>query len=134
MSGSTAKDNARWVELNAQTYHTRFYEACHKGAKSIEEILHRAIANGRLSSADVFDRDYQPIPDTDPQEYTTRFDAYTDEVVPGFQEPLLAETEGAFFAELVDENGYSPTHNTQYCQPLTGDYETDLANNRTKRI
>ena len=32
------------------------------------------------------------------------------------------------------DNGYFPTHNRKFSQALTGDYEKDLANNRTKRI
>ena len=38
------------------------------------------------------------------------------------------------FAVLVDRNGYLPTHNTKFTQPLTGDVKTDLVGNRTKRI
>ncbi len=38
------------------------------------------------------------------------------------------------FAGAVDINGYFPTHNTRYSQPLTGDIEIDTVNNRTKRI
>jgi methyl-accepting chemotaxis protein len=35
---------------------------------------------------------------------------------------------------LVDRNGYLPTHNLRYSQPLTGNLANDLVNNRTKRI
>ena len=38
------------------------------------------------------------------------------------------------FAGAVDNNGYFPTHNNRYSQPLSGDYNKDLVNNRTKRI
>jgi len=38
------------------------------------------------------------------------------------------------YAGAVDNNGYFPTHNKKFSQPLTGDYDTDLVNNRTKRI
>ena len=38
------------------------------------------------------------------------------------------------FAVLVDRNGYLPTHNSKYCQPLTGDREKDMLGNRTKRL
>ena len=38
------------------------------------------------------------------------------------------------YAGAVDNNGYFPTHNRKFSQPLTGDYDRDLANNRTKRI
>ena len=43
-------------------------------------------------------------------------------------EPQLA------YAGAVDSNGYFPTHNRKFSQPLTGNYERDLVNNRTKRI
>ncbi len=38
------------------------------------------------------------------------------------------------YAVLSDRNGYVPTHNTKYSQPLTGDAEKDKLGNRTKRI
>jgi hypothetical protein len=38
------------------------------------------------------------------------------------------------FAVLVDINGYLPTHNTRYTNPLTGDPEKDRIGNRTKRL
>ncbi|MCU7931485.1 MAG: hypothetical protein KZQ90_11845 [Candidatus Thiodiazotropha sp. (ex Codakia rugifera)] len=34
----------------------------------------------------------------------------------------------------MDNNGYFPTHNKRFSKQLTGNYETDLAGNRTKRI
>ena len=34
----------------------------------------------------------------------------------------------------MDINGYLPTHNTRYQQPITGDVQKDLVGNRTKRI
>jgi methyl-accepting chemotaxis protein len=38
------------------------------------------------------------------------------------------------FAGAVDINGYFPTHNKKFSQPLTGNHEKDLASNRTKRV
>jgi len=31
-------------------------------------------------------------------------------------------------------NGYVPTHNNQFCQALTGNYDKDFIGNRTKRL
>ena len=31
-------------------------------------------------------------------------------------------------------NGYFPTHNRKFSKPMTGDYDVDLAQSRTKRI
>ena len=55
-------------------------------------------------------------------------------MLPAIQEPLLEANSFIIYAGAVDKNGYFPTHNKKFSQPLTGNYETDLANNRTKRI
>jgi methyl-accepting chemotaxis protein len=66
--------------------------------------------------------------------YSTDFDGFTDEVLPMIQEPILERHAFIAYAGAVDNNGYFPTHNKRYSQPLTGDYKADLVNNRTKRI
>ena len=38
------------------------------------------------------------------------------------------------YAIACDRRGYVPTHNSRYCQALTGDEKLDMAGNRTKRI
>jgi len=47
---------------------------------------------------------------------------------------VLAALPHLAYAGAVDNNGYFPTHNKKFSQPLTGDYATDIINNRTKRI
>ncbi len=103
-------------------------------AQRIGTVFEEAVSKGRLSMDDLFDRNYQPVPNTDPQKYKTRFDDFTDEVLPPIQEGLLAENSAIAFAATVDENGYLPTHNKKFSQPMTGNYEKDLVNSRTKRI
>jgi hypothetical protein len=58
----------------------------------------------------------------------------TDQKLPKIQEPILASHEDILYVVAQDVNSYLPTYNDALCQPLTGDYETDLANNRTKKI
>ncbi len=102
-------------------------------AREISGVFESAIAKGEITEADLFDHDYQVIPGTNPEKYSTRFDQFTDRVLPMLQEPLL-DQHGILFAGAVDVNGYFPTHNKRYAKALTGDYETDLKSNRTKRI
>lgn len=45
----------------------------------------------------------------------------------------LAEVTGGAYAVAVDTNGYLTAHNTRYSKPMTGDYQTDLVGNRTRR-
>jgi len=104
-----------------------------EGARLMERILVEAIAKGRLTETDLFDENYQPIPNTDPQKFHTKYDRYLDPIIQPLEDEFLKDQQ-VTFAVLVDHNGYLPTHNSKYCQPLTGDREKDLVGNRTKRM
>ena len=88
----------------------------------------------RSSAEALFDRDYQPLEGTNPTKYSTRYDDYADRVLPPIQEPILQQHANLTFAIATDDKGYVPTHNKRFSQPLTGDFEKDLAGNRGKRI
>lgn len=103
-------------------------------AQRIGHLFEQAVADGRISMDDLFDRQHQPVPGTNPPKYKTRFDDFTDMVLPDIQEPIIQDHANVAYAGAVDDCGYFPTHNRRYSKALTGDYETDLANNRTKRI
>ncbi len=99
----------------------------------IEACFENSIKQNLITEADLFDRNYVPIENTNPPKHSTRFDKFTDKVLPEIQEPILKE-DCVLYAGAVDNNGYFPTHNNCFAQPLTGDYDTDFVNNRTKRI
>jgi methyl-accepting chemotaxis protein len=122
------------AESGIETKHDDIRNAAQEAARKIERIFADAIARGEISLQNLFDRAYQPIPNTNPQKFTTRFDAFTDRVLPQIQEALLEGMPQLVYAGAVDNNGYFPTHNRKFSQPLTGNYDFDLANNRTKRI
>ncbi len=103
-------------------------------AKRIGELFEDAVRRGQISERDLFDFNYQPIANTKPQKFSTGFDKFTDQHLPAIQEPILTEFNFIVFAGAVDINGYFPTHNKKFSQPLTGNYEKDLASNRTKRV
>jgi HAMP domain-containing protein len=46
---------------------------------------------------------------------------------------MLESSSDFLYAAGVDFNGYVPTHNSRFMQPLTGDRAKDLSGNRTKR-
>lgn len=97
-------------------------------------LLDQALADGRLTMEQLFDRTYQPIPRTSPQKFTTAFDSFFDREVTPLQEQILAKDNNVFFAICTDDHGYVPTHNRRYSQPLTHDPVIDKLHNRTKRI
>lgn len=122
------------TEFNATTSHDANHAAAEAGAKAVGRLFSEAIASGRISQEALFDRNYTPIKNTNPPKHSTKFDAFTDRVLPELQEQILADMPQLSYAGAVDNNGYFPTHNQKFSRPLTGDYETDLVNNRTKRI
>lgn len=99
------------------------------GAKFEEALL-----SGEISNAALFDNQYKPIPNTNPQKYTTMFDSFTDRVLPLIQEPILQQHNFLIYAGAVDSKGYFPTHNKKFSKPMTGVFENDLLHSRTKRI
>lgn len=109
-------------------------DAAVAAAERIGRLLADAIDAGEISEAALFDFSYTELPGTDPQKHATPFDGLTDRLLPPVQEELLAANEAFVYAIAADCNGYVPTHNERFCQPLTGDYRRDLAGNRTKRV
>ncbi len=114
--------------------HTKMYQSARAAVDKIETLFASAIASGAISRDDLFSDQYKPIPNTKPQKYTSRFDAFTDRVLPALQESFLEKNPKASYAIATDLRGYVPTHNNRFCQALTGDPEKDLVGNRTKRI
>jgi methyl-accepting chemotaxis protein len=122
------------TESEVETAHDAVRAIAEKAAHDIGRLFAAAIAGGKISADALFDRHYKPIPHTAPPKHNSRFDTFTDQVLPAIQEPILKNAPYLSYAGAVDDNGYFPTHNLKYSQPLTGDYAVDLVNNRTKRI
>lgn len=117
-----------------QAFYVELLREAHQAARMIAEILSTQVTNGNLTTEQVFSTDYQLLPDTQPPKYSTPYDKLTDQLFPAVQEPILERYRHVLYAGAVDRNGYFPTHNRIYSQPLTGHYEKDLLHNRTKRI
>ena len=116
------------------TKHETYRKEATNAAAKVSEAFEKIIDSGKLSKADLFDREYKSIPNTSPEKFKTQYDELADQVLPAIQEPIVEKYENLLYAVAVDENGYLPTHNKRYSHPLTGDYDTDLNNSRTKRI
>lgn len=129
----TERISERLSEISLSPYHQKVYQLARDAAQAIGQRFAEDIEKGVITQSALFDRNYQPIPGTYPQKYSTSFDDYTDKVLPSIQEPVLQHP-GVVFAISATPEGYIGTHNLQYSQPLTGDKEKDYLNNRTKRI
>lgn len=96
--------------------------------------IESAVADRSLTMEALFDRNYVPIANTNPQKFTTRFDSFFDRAISSIQEQIISKDNKVLYAICIDNNGYNPCHNLRYTKPLTGNPEIDKNNNRTKRI
>ena len=133
MEGQAETISERLAEVGLDDYHQRIYDLAREGAGRIAAQFEADVQQNRISLDDLFDRSYTPIPNTRPSKYHTRFDGYTDQVLPTIQEALLPRHEGLVFAIACTPQGYVPTHNKAFSQALTGDEQVDAVQNRTKR-
>jgi len=109
-------------------------EIVKRTAQAISQILDKAVDSGRIRIEDLFDDKYQPIANTKPQKFKTRFDDFADQTLTSVQEQLLEQNKWIVYGITCDRKGYVPTHNRKFSQPLTGDEKVDFVNNRTKRM
>ncbi len=100
---------------------TTMIEVTRQGAAQLQAIFEDAVAKGRLSMEDLFDEHYVLVPGSNPPQYRTRFSAFTDDVAPSVQEPILAEHDVVEGCCLHDRNGYRPTMNTAFSQSQGSD-------------
>ncbi len=122
-------------QLGIETGDSHFIREVVKTAEEISKSLTQAIEQGRIHSNDLFDQDYQAIPNTDPQQFSTRGTSFLETILPHFQETLLEKEPALIFAASVDTNGYLPVHNRKYSQPQrTNDPAWNAANCRNKRV
>ncbi|MGB9744424.1 MAG: methyl-accepting chemotaxis protein [Desulfurella sp.] len=121
-------------KVNSGHYLDKIYEIALIGKEKIESIFNDAVKKGIIASNDLWDRNYIPIPNTKPQKYETRFTKFIKDYIQPIEDELLAKDPNFSTVVLVDDNGYLAAHNSKYDKPLTGDYKTDLKNNRSKRL
>ena len=112
----------------------RFLAMAREAARAIEAAVEAELAAGRITTADLFDRDYRPVAGSNPQQVTTRATAITDRLFPAVQEKVAASDPRIVFCAGVDVNGYLPTHNARFSKPQGTDPVWNNANCRNRRI
>lgn len=122
------------AESGVKTRDSEIIDIAQATAPRIVELLEGALASKRLSLEALFDTKYVPVPNSDPQQFTTRYIDVFDQILPDVQEPILALNNRIAFCAAIDRNGYLPTHNKRYSKPQTDDPAWNAANCRNRRI
>jgi len=112
------------------------------GKGKLEEIVSWAVQQrdsyqDRLSEfhskgINVLDRDYKPVPNTNPQKFSVAYNATFDRELQSLFDRGRDAIKGVAYSLLTDVNGYVGTHHSSNQKPLTGNYEVDLVNSREK--
>jgi methyl-accepting chemotaxis protein len=118
-----------------ETEDTPLIRSAQAAAQRITELLDKALADSQIHLPALFDEQYQPIEQTDPPQFLTRFVPLADRLFPEVQEQVLARGDKVAYCIAVDRNGYVATHNRIYCQAQRrGDVVWNTANSRYRRI
>ncbi|OSS43175.1 Methyl-accepting chemotaxis protein [Desulfurella amilsii] len=120
-------------KVKVGNYLEKVVDLANQGAKEMKEFLEDSIKKGLISSAELWDRNYVTIPNTNPQKYRTQFTDFFKQYIQPIEDNYLSMDPNFRFFLLTDNNGYL-IHNSIYDKPLTGNYEKDLVGNRSMRI
>ena len=102
-------------------------------ARRFRDRVQEQLEHMAQSRVDVFDRRYEPIPNTNPPKFRVSWGAEFTQRCQAILDDSLATTRGATYAVAVNADSYLSAHNAQFSRPLTGNYEQDLLGNRTCR-
>jgi methyl-accepting chemotaxis protein len=109
-------------------------ERAQEYAQQVAVLTERALADGSLSTAALFDHDYQEIPGSNPKRYRNRLMDWAHQ----HWRPMLDGFSGSdprvMAAACTDVNGYLPTHLTEHSRNPTGDVQHDTKYCRNGRI
>ena len=111
-----------------------FIKLAKASARAVERVFEGALAKGEISMDDLFDREYKPIPGTNPQQFTTRFLDMADRVLPPIQENILTVDPKVVFGLAINQDGYVSAHQVSYSKPQGADPVWNAANCRNRRI
>lgn len=135
----TASDEiaATAVDAGVVTDDSPFLERVQQDAARVTSLFEAELAAARITEADLFDEQYQPLAGSQPPQFLTRFTLTADRLL----QPILAEglafDSRVEFCIALDRNGYVPTHCAACSLPQGSDpawNETHCRNRRIYRV
>ena len=108
-------------------YDQVFAQVCRFKAE-FEEALEALAAQ-----ADLWDRDYQPVPGTNPPQFSIPYQPSFARKITPLYDQWLASLPGAAYTIVGNMDGYAAAHLSKVSRPQTGQYEVDLLYSRDRR-
>jgi methyl-accepting chemotaxis protein len=115
-----------------ETDDTPYLEAARVMTARMVAIVEEGIRSGEVTMDDVFDRNYVMVPNTNPQQYMTRFVDFADRHLRPLLDEYLTALPNAAFTLCFDVNVYAPTHNSKCSLPQRSERAWNLVNSRNR--
>lgn len=122
------------LDAGLDVFDARMLAEVSRRRDAVQAAVESAVKSGRLTFADVFDRQYRDIPGTNPQQYETRYAAVFDGLLTPLLDAALGCDPRVVFCAAVDTNGYLPTHNSKFSKPQGADPVWNAQHSRNRRI
>ncbi len=122
------------VAQSIETPDSCMAEWASEAVKEIGKVCEAGIANGDVTEQVLFDRNYDAIEGTNPEQFMTPSGAFTDKVLPPIQDGLLAKSDRIAYCCATDDNCFVPTHNKAVSKPQGDDPVWNAANCRNRRF
>ena len=103
-------------------------------ARSYRDHCQQKMAEMNANGVNIFDRNYVPVPNTNPQKYTVAYNRQFDAELQRYFDAIIDDLNGCIYAVTLDVNGYLSTHHKKYSNPPTGNYDVDVVNSRDRRM
>jgi len=135
LTGVTEELVTLTTNANVETTDSPFIKLAIETAAQTSNALEEAISKGLLSLDELFDRQYQPIPNTDPQEFSTRFNHALENLLAPIQKSGLSFSPLIDACVAVNIDGYMPRHIDKYHNPQRpNDPQWNASHCRSRRI
>ena len=113
---------------------TPFILLAQEAMRAIAEASDRGIATGEISEEAVFDRNYVPIPGSNPVQYNNGFADFADKHIRPLLDRFKARDNRIIGSACTDVNGYLPTHLSERCKTPSDDPVWNDEHCRNRRI
>ncbi|MEQ5786681.1 chemotaxis protein [Erythrobacter sp. NFXS35] len=124
----------RIVQAGLSPDDSAMVERAQEMMKALAAHTEAALAAGKLDVGAIFDTDYKPVPNTNPQLFRTRLSDWAQSEWRPFLDRAKASDTRVLAAACTDMNGFLPTHLTERSRNPTGDVTHDTQFCRNGRI